>query len=203
VTTFVFVRHGENDIISTRIAGRQGGVHLNARGREQARQVADALCRLPIEAIFAGPLERACETAEPLCQRLGLPLQVAEEFSEIDFGEWTNCDFDQLRKNRAFNIWNSFRSFSAPPEGETMLEVQTRVVRKLRELRAQHRFVVIVSHGDVIRAIMAYALGVPLDLFQRLQIDSASISAIELADDFLRVRLVNGSSDPAKVLSGC
>jgi broad specificity phosphatase PhoE len=196
VTTFAFVRHGENDIISTRIAGRQPGVHLNDRGRDQARHVAEALCRLPIDAIFAGPLERACETAEPLCQRLELSLQIAEEFNEIEFGDWTNCEFQELRKNREFQIWNSFRSFSAAPRGETMLEVQARVVRKLSELRACHRFVVIFSHGDVIRATMAYALGVAVDLFQRIQIDSASISVMELGEDFLQVRLVNGGSDP-------
>ncbi len=202
MTTFVFVRHGENDLISTRIAGRQRGVHLNERGREQARHVADALGHFPIDAIYAGPLERACETAEPLCQLLGLSLKVAEEFSEIQFGDWTNAEFSQLRQDREFQIWNSFRSFTAPPGGETMLEVQARVVRKLRELRARHRFVVIFSHGDVIRATMAYALGLPLDLFERIQIDSASISAIELSEESLRVRLVNGSSDPANILPG-
>ncbi len=104
MTTFVFVRHGENDIISTRIAGRQDGVHLNERGREQAREVSEALYPLPIDAIFAGPLERACETAEPLCHRLELSLRIAEEFNEIDFAEWTDCEFDELRKHREFQI---------------------------------------------------------------------------------------------------
>jgi broad specificity phosphatase PhoE len=194
MTMFVFVRHGENDLIRTRVAGRQPGIHLNERGREQARKLADALCGLSIDAIFAGPLERACETAEPLCRKLNLPLQIAEEFNEIQFGEWTNGPFDDLRNDPQFKVWNSFRSFSAPPKGELMIEVQARVVRKLDELRKQCRFVVIFSHGDVIRATIAYALAVPLDLFQRIQIDSASISAIEVGEDWLRVRLINTSA---------
>jgi probable phosphoglycerate mutase len=200
MTTFVFVRHGENDLISTRVAGRQPGVHLNEAGHEQARAVARRLAGLPIDAIYAGPLERARETAQPLCERTGLPLQIADEFNEIQFGDWTNCAFAELRQNREFQVWNSFRSFSAPPEGETMLQVQTRVVLKLRELRQQYRFVVIFSHGDVIRAIMAFALGVPLDLFQRIKIDSASISAFELGDDWLRVLTVNTSCDATQLL---
>ncbi|MGI9115603.1 MAG: histidine phosphatase family protein [Chthoniobacterales bacterium] len=200
MTTFVFVRHGENDVISTKIAGRKAGLHLNEAGRQQARHIADALGDFPIDAIYAGPLERACETAEPLCQRLHLPLQIADEFNEIEFGDWTGEEFTDLRKKGEFQVWNSLRSFSAPPDGEMMLAVQARVVARLRELRARHQFVVIFSHGDVIRATIAYALGVPLDLFQRIQVDSASISAVELGDETLRVRLVNGSSDQRTIL---
>ncbi len=194
MTTFVFVRHGENDIISTRIAGRQRGVRLNKRGQEQASKVAEVLCRFPIDAIFASPLERACETAGPLCLRTGLTLQTADEFNEIDFADWTNGSFNELQATEPFRIWNSFRSFSAPPGGEMMVQVQGRVVRKLCELRALYQFVVVISHGDVIRAAISYALGIPLDLFQRIQIDPASISVIELGDDFVRVRLINGSA---------
>jgi broad specificity phosphatase PhoE len=191
--TFLLIRHGENDLINTRIAGRQRGIHLNAHGREQAAQVADKLSGLPIEAVFAGPLERACETAEPLCRRLNLTLQIADEFNEINFGEWTNCAFAELKKNAQFNLWNSFRSFSAAAGGEMMIEVQARVVRKLRDLAQQYRLLAIFSHGDVIRATLSYVLGMPLDLFQRIQIDSASISAVELGDDWLRVPLLNAS----------
>ena len=201
-TTFVLVRHGENDLIHTRLAGRQPGVHLNQRGRAQADQIARALRKFPIDAIVAGPLERACETAEPLCAATGLELHVADEFTEVDAPEWTNRTFEELRNDPSFRIWNTLRSFSAPPGGEPMLEVQARVLRKIRELRERYGFVVIFSHGDVIRATMAYALGVPLDLFGRIQIDSASISVFELGDDFVRVRLVNGSSDSNDLLPG-
>ncbi|MBV9008805.1 MAG: histidine phosphatase family protein [Verrucomicrobia bacterium] len=200
MTTFVLVRHGENDLISSRVAGRQPGVHLNEAGREQARKVAERLAGLPIDAIYAGPLERACETAQPLCARTNLPLQIADEFNEIQFADWTNCAFADLRRDREFQVWNSFRSFSAPPDGEMMIEVQARVVRKLRDISRQHHFAAIFSHGDVIRATMAFVLGVPLDLFQRIKIDSASISAFELGDDWLRVLAVNANCDTAQLL---
>lgn len=78
--------------------------------------------------------------------------------------------------------------------------VQARVIGKLRELRAQHRLVVIFSHGDVIRATMAYFLGVPLDLFFRITIDAASINALESGDDFTRIFLLNGAADPKNLL---
>ena len=199
-TIFVFVRHGENDLIRSRVAGRQSGVHLNERGRKQAQKIADALSRFPIDAIYSGPLERACETATPLCERLDLPLQVAEEFNEIDFGNWTNVSFAELAKIPEWRPWNSFRSFSATPNGEMMIEVQARVLRKMLEVRRHHRLAVVFSHGDVIRATMAYFLGTPLDLFLRIAIDSASISVLEAGDDFARVRLVNGSVDAASIL---
>jgi len=199
-TIFVFVRHGENDLISSRIAGRQNGVHLNEEGRKQAQKIADALSRFPIDAICSGPLERACETAAPLCQRLELPLQVAEEFNEIDFGRWTNVSFVDLAKTPEWQPWNSFRSFGVTPNDEMMIDVQARVLRKMRQLRVSHRLVVVFSHGDVIRAIVAYFLGTPLDLFLRIMINSGSISLIETGDDFARVRLVNGSVDAEDIL---
>src|SRR5438270_7836801 len=184
MTTFVFVRHGENDLISSRVAGRQSGVHLNERGRKQAQKIAEALSRFPIDAIYSGPLERACETATPLCERLDLPLQVAEEFNEIDFGNWTNVSFADLAKMPDWQPWNSFRSFSATPNGEMMIDVQARVLRKMREVRMHHRLAVVFSHGDVIRATMAYFLGTPMVLFLRITFDSSSISVLESCDAF-------------------
>ena len=200
MTTFVFVRHGENDLIRTRVAGRQNGVHLNEQGQKQAQKIANALSPLPIDAIYSGPLERACETAAPLCERLHLPLQIAEEFNEIDFGDWTNASFTDLAKMPEWQPWNSFRSFAATPNGEMMIGVQARVLHKMRELRRLHRLLVVFSHGDVIRATMAYFLGTPLDLFLRITIDSASINVIEVGDDFSRVRLVNGNVSAADIL---
>jgi probable phosphoglycerate mutase len=90
--------------------------------------------------------------------------------------------------------FNSFRSSTPPPAGELMLEVQTRVLRKLSQLRGTHSFVAIVSHGDAIRATIAHFLGQPLDLFQRIEIDPASLSLVECDDEYVRVRLLNAPS---------
>ncbi|HEV3410463.1 MAG TPA: histidine phosphatase family protein [Chthoniobacterales bacterium] len=191
MTKFLFIRHGAHDLLFKRIAGRQAGVHLNELGREQAAQLAERLSQLSIEAIYSGPLERARETAEPICRRLNLPLQIADEFTEIDPGEWANRTFEELAQISGWSDFNVFRSCTAAPGGESMLEVQVRVVRKLHELRKPHQFVAIFSHGDVIRAIAALVLGMPLDLFLRIEIDPASMTLIEMSENFARVRFLN------------
>ncbi|CAN5690000.1 histidine phosphatase family protein [soil metagenome] len=191
---FLFLRHGAHDYLGRAIAGRLPGVHLNELGRKQAEQLAQKLSLLPIDAIYSGPLERVRETAEPIANARHLSLQVAEEFTEIEAGEWTDRAFADLSPEPRWEHFNSFRSVTAAPGGELMLEVQARVVRKLVELRTRHQFVVIVTHGDVIRTAFAHFLGVHLDLFQRIEVDPASLSLLELGDDFVRVRLLNAPS---------
>jgi probable phosphoglycerate mutase len=188
---FLFIRHGAHDLLFDRIAGRQAGVHINEAGCKQAEQLATRLSRLPIDAIYSGPLERARETAEPVCRALNLPLQIADEFTEIDPGEWVNRTFTELREVSGWSDFNTFRSCTAAPGGESMLEVQLRVMRKLRELRAEHQFVAIFSHGDVIRAIVTLVLGMPLDLFLRIEIDPASLTLLEFRENFARVLFLN------------
>lgn len=188
---FLFVRHGAHDLLGRRIAGRLSGVGLNQAGSEQAQHLPERLSLLPVDAIYSGPLERARATAEPLCEGLNLPLQIAEEFTEVDFGDWTNRTFAELSEVPLWRRFNSFRSATAAPNGELMLEIQARVLRKLAEIRRHQQFVVIVSHGDVIRATLAHFLGVHLDAFQRIEIDPASLSLLEVGDDFVKVRLVN------------
>lgn len=190
-TNFLFIRHGAHDLLGKRIAGRQPEIHLNALGLQQAEHLAERVSLLPIDAIYSGPLERVRETAEPICRRFDLPLQVAEEFTEVDFGDWTNCTFDELSAIPLWRHFNSFRSSTRPPDGEFMLEIQARVLRKIAELRAQHQFVAIVSHGDVIRGTLAHLLGVHLDSFHRIEIDPAAMSLVEVGDDFVKVRLLN------------
>jgi probable phosphoglycerate mutase len=198
---FLFVRHAAHDLMERGvIAGRQPGVHLNARGREQAQQLAERLSPLPIEAIYCSPLERACETATPLVNALRLPLQVADEFNEIDFGAWTGCTFAELKDVPEWQQWNSFRSTAVIPGGESMISVQARALKKTSELANRHEFIAVFSHGDVIRALLAHFLGIHLDLFQRIEIDSASASLIELGACSVRVRLVNGNAASPQLL---
>src|SRR4051794_29794340 len=106
---FLFIRHGAHDLLFNRIAGRQAGVHLNEAGRRQAEELATRLGRLPIDAIYSGPLERARETADPVCGALNLPLQIAEEFTEIDPGDWVNRTFAELQDISGWSDFNTFR----------------------------------------------------------------------------------------------
>jgi probable phosphoglycerate mutase len=194
MANFLFIRHGAHDYLGRAIAGRKAGVHLNDLGREQAAHLPEKLSLLPIDAIYSGPLERVRETAEPLCKARGIPLQIDEAFTEVLVGEWEDRPFTELAGEPLWKRFNSFRSSTSAEGGELMLEVQARAIRKLNELREQHRFVVIVTHGDVVRAVMAHFLGMHLDLFFRIEIDPASLSLVELGDDYAIVRLLNAPS---------
>ena len=193
-TNFLFIRHGAHDYLGRAIAGRLPGVHINDLGRSQAEHLAEKLSLLPVDAIYSGPLERVRETADPICRRFNLPLEVAEEFTEIGVGEWQDRPFTELSQLALWKQINTFRSSTQFPGGELMLEVQVRALRKLNELRGKHRFVVVVTHGDVVRAVMAHFLGMHLDLFLRIEIDPASLSLLEYRDDYAIVRLLNSPS---------
>ena len=193
-TNFLFIRHGAHDYLGRAIAGRLPGVHLNELGRKQAEHLAAKLSLLPVDAIYSGPLERVRETAEPICRHFNLPHQVADEFTEIGVGEWQDRPFTELSQLTLWQQINTFRSSTQFPGGELMLEVQVRALRKLNELRGKHRFVVVVTHGDVVRAVMAHFLGMHLDLFLRIEIDPASLSLVEYGDDYAIVRLLNAPS---------
>ena len=202
MTRFLFVRHGAHDFIERGvIAGRQPGVHLNSAGRKQAEQIAEAFSMLPINGIYCSPLERACETASPLAAKLGLMLQIAEEFNEIDFGAWTNCAFAELEGVPEWKQWNSFRSSAVIPGGESMIAVQARALKKISELRTRCGLVAVFSHGDVIRAVLAHFLSVHLDLFQRLQIDPGSASLVEFDTTCVRVQCVNVPAHSATAIT--
>lgn len=195
MTRFLLVRHGAHDLLSSGvIAGRQPGIHLNTIGKKQAEQIADRFSAQPIDAIYSSPLERAHETAAPLASKLRLAVQIADEFNEIDFGDWTNRAFVDLDLLPEWQRWNQFRSTALTPAGESMLAVQQRALHKMIELHRRHKFVAVFTHGDVIRAVLAHFLGVHLDLFQRIEVDAASSSSVELNADSVRVRLLNGNA---------
>lgn len=184
MTTFLLIRHGAHLLGGDLIAGRTPGVHLSPLGREQARRMAERVARLPVAAIYASPADRTRETADLLAQTLNLPVQVLESLDELDFGEWTGRSVAELRSAEGFARWNGFRSGTRMPGGETMLEIQARVVGEMLRLREQHgeSCIALVSHGDVIRAALAWALGMPLDLLTRIEIGLASVSVVAVAD---------------------
>ena len=192
MTVFHLLRHGEPSVFG-RINGRLPGVGLSARGRAEIAVVAGRLAEEKIDAIYASPLQRTQETAEILADRLTLPVQYREDVIELDFGEWTGLTADQIRKDERWQAWSSCRSIAAIPGGESWRQVQDRVVHALFDLRRIHPddSVVVVSHGDVIRAGLLFALGMPLDFHSRLEIGLASISAIRLDGSGIRVLALN------------
>ena len=192
VTVFHLLRHGEPSVFG-RINGRLPGVGLSAKGRAEIAAVAGRLAEEKIDAIYASPLQRTRETAEILADRLALPVQYREDVIEIDYGEWTGLTFDKIRQDERWQMWARSRSIAAVPGGESWRRVQERVVGALFDLRQAHPegSVVVVSHGDVIRAALLFALGMPLDFYSRIEIAFASLSTIRLDGSGTRVAGLN------------
>jgi probable phosphomutase (TIGR03848 family) len=193
MTVFHLLRHGEHNVQGKICAGRMPGVVLSERGRAEAEAAARRLAGLDIAAIYASPLERTRETAEIVGRRLALPVTTLDDLAELDFGEWTGKTFDEVRKDPRWPAWASHRSLSCIPGGETMREVQRRVVEAIMEMREQHpsEAVVVVSHGDVIRAALVFALGMPLDFYGRIEVATASLSTMRIDATGVRVIAVN------------
>jgi broad specificity phosphatase PhoE len=195
MSRFLLIRHGANDTIGKKFAGRMPGVSLNDEGRTQANDLANRLSALPIKAIYSSPLERAIATVKPLAEKLNLDIETLDEFTELDMGEWTGREFDEIRACSHFRTFNEFRSCTRVPDGELMLEVQSRMVAGLLRLRAKHEreTVAIVSHADAIKAVICYFAGTPLDLYHRFEISPVSVSVLELGTHEAKLVLLNST----------
>jgi probable phosphoglycerate mutase len=193
MTQFYLIRHAANDTLGREIAGRSPGVHLNETGRAQAARVAEALASLPIAHLISSPLERCRETAQPLADRLKLPVTVSDAVTEVDFGDWTRKTLEELGRLDAWRQWNGFRSGGQVPNGESMVQVQSRIVAELERLRRLHPNspVAVFSHGDPIRAALTWYMGMPLDLHSRLEIFPGSVSVLSVSDWDAKIRALN------------
>lgn len=196
-TTFLLIRHALNDWVDRRIAGWTPGVHLNEVGRSQAERLAERLRAIRLHAIYASPLDRTLETAAPIARRLGLEVQVREEFGEIRYGDWTGLSVDELRQRKEWKQFLRFRSGTRVPGGELMVELQVRMVAGMERLRVAHpdQTVAIVSHGDPIRTALAHYLGMAIDLYPRLAVDPASVSIVAIGDEGARILRLNDTGE--------
>jgi len=176
----LLVRHATHDLIGRVLCGRQPGVGLNDAGFVQAQRVGEVLAHEQPAAVYASPQERAQQTARPIANACGQPLQSIDALAEIDFGAWTGTSFDQLSRDEAWQRWNTDRLHHAPPHGESMLEAQARVARWLQQISTCHadQTIVAVSHGDVIKSACCHALGLSLDFHDRFEIGPASVTTL-------------------------
>lgn len=179
---FHLVRHADHGLIGRALAGRMAGVGLAGDGPAQARRLARHFAGEGVDAVYASPLERTMQTADPIATACGVPVVAAEPLLELDFGDWTGLTFAELDGRPEWRRWNGARSQTRPPGGESMVAVQARAcgfINGLAERDPDGRFV-LVSHADVIRAVLAYYLGVPIDLFLRVEVSPASVSVLSL-----------------------
>jgi broad specificity phosphatase PhoE len=193
VTTIYLVRHAHHDRLGRELVGRQPSVHLSVEGFRQAAMLATAFERIPVTTVLASPRERAVETAKPIAERHAMSVEIAQALDEVDFGQWTGRSFLSLGDDREWRRFNSERSRALIPAGETMLAVQQRVASFIEEIteRFSEGRLVMVSHGDVIRAILLHYLGMPLDFIHRLEISPASITVLALSPAHCRALAVN------------
>ena len=180
-TTILLVRHGQTPTTGKVLPGRAKGLHLADEGKRQAEIAAERIAVLQsVDAVYSSPLERAKETAAPISKALGLRTKVDRGLFECDFGDWTGKELSKLNKLPEWKTVQSAPSTFRFPNGESFTEMQTRMVSTLDRLRQQHPggTIVCVSHADTIKAAVAHALGTHIDLFQRIVISPASVSAL-------------------------
>jgi probable phosphomutase (TIGR03848 family) len=193
VTVVLLVRHGETDAAGKRLTGWSRGVHLNARGREEAVRLIERLDGIGLDAVYTSPLERCRETIAPLARRRGLSVFARRGLIEVDYGEWTGRTISQLRRTRLWRVVQRSPSTVRFPEGESLLEVQARAVAELDLIAAAHpkATVAVVTHADVIKLLIAHLVGMHADHLQRLVVDPASVTVVTLNDGVARLVKVN------------
>ena len=181
-TLVLLVRHGKTPSTGTVLPGRAPGLHLSDVGRGQAEVAAQRIAELdrPPVAVYASPLERTRETAQPIARALGLRVRTSKGLLECDFGSWTGKKLDRLRKMPEWSQVQHSPSTFRFPGGESFSEMASRSWQTVVDLAGAHpgEAIVAVSHADPIKAILSNAAGAPLDLFQRLSVSPCSVSAL-------------------------
>lgn len=182
MTTVLLVRHGLTTATGTTLTGHTPGVHLDDRGRAQAAELAERLRPVPLAAVVTSPLERCVDTATALADgRAGISLQTDERLVEVRYGDWTGRTLKELAREPLWKVVQQHPSAAAFPNGEALSATQARAVAAIRDWNQRlgdDATYLVCSHGDVIKAILADALGMHLDLFQRIVVNPCSVSVV-------------------------
>jgi probable phosphoglycerate mutase len=197
-TLVLLVRHGRTATTGTVLPGRAPGLHLSEEGRADAERAAARIAALPrVDAVYASPLERTRQTAAPIARATGTRVRVAKGLLECDFGDWTGRRLATLRTSRAWQQVQTSPSRFRFPGGESFAEMQGRIWGELERLVAAHPggTVVAVSHADPIKAAVAMACGIHLDLFQRIVISPCSVTPLLVGAGAPVVLAVNSTGD--------
>lgn len=181
MSTLLLVRHATTAATGKKLGGRTEAP-LDEGGRAQAAAAAERLRGLRLTAVYASPLTRTMETARIVAAPHGLGVRPAEGLLEVEYGKWTDRPLAQVAKTKLWPVIQQLPSQVTFPDGETIRGMQSRAVDAIEEIVARHPkgTVVAVSHADVIKALVSFYLGQPLDLFQRIHISPASVTALRL-----------------------
>ncbi|MBD2762507.1 MSMEG_4193 family putative phosphomutase [Kocuria sp. cx-116] len=203
-TTLLLVRHGQTPTTGHVLPGRTPGLHLSDTGREQATRVATRLTDLALTALYSSPLERTRETAQATADATGLPVLEEHGLLELDVGDWAGENLADLARMPEWQTVQHEPASFTFPGGEGFQDMLERMVDALARIRAAHPggTMVCFSHADPIRAVLAHAMGTPLDKFQRLSVGPCSVSAIAYPQGLDPVVLtVNSTQDSLATLT--
>ncbi|HEU5469070.1 MAG TPA: MSMEG_4193 family putative phosphomutase [Actinophytocola sp.] len=190
MATVVLLRHARSTANGSGVlAGRSAGVELEPGGQQQAETLVERFAPVPLAGIVSSPLTRCRQTVAPLAGARGLEPLIEADLSEVDYGAWTGRELKALVKEPLWNVVQQHPSAAVFPDGEGLAAVQARAVAAVRahdaRIGAAHGDTAVwllCSHGDVIKAILADALGQHLDSFQRIVVDPASVSVVRYTD---------------------
>lgn len=203
MATVLLIRHGRTSANAAGLlAGWSPGVFLDEVGTAQVRELALQVCELDLTAIVSSPLDRTLETSQELTQAISarggdVPIRIDERIGECHYGDWTGKTISELSENELWPAVQGHPSSVRFPSGESVLEMQHRAVTCIRDLNGEFgssSTYAVVSHGDVIKAILADALGMHLDHFQRIQISPASVSIVRYTPSRPFVAAINAST---------
>ncbi len=187
MTTVVLVRHGLTRLTGPVLAGWTPGLHLDERGQAQAAAVAERLRPLPLAAVVSSPLDRCLDTAGAVLEGRDLALEVDDRLGECRYGDWTGRPLKELAKDPLWKVVQSHPSAVVfpGPEGEALRDTQVRAVAAVRDWNTRlgpDATWLACSHGDVIKAVVADAMGLHLDQFQRIVVDPCSVTVIRYTE---------------------
>ena len=202
----LLIRHASTAAVGTTLVGWTPGIPLDERGRDQAARLGERLREVPLAAVYSSPLERCTETADAVAAARGLEVRTEDRLGEVRYGAWTGRPLRSLVRTKLWQTVQKSPSLVRFPDGErfpgeSFAECQRRAVDALDAISATHgrRIVAAVTHADVIRLVLAHYAGVHLDLFQRLVVSPASVSAVALSRSgpphVLRVNDTGGMDD--------
>lgn len=204
--TLLLIRHGLTAVTGESLAGWTPGIGLDERGRAQAGALGARLSGLRLDAILSSPLDRCMQTARTVAAAVGYtePVAADDRFGECDYGEWTGRPLKELAEEPLWRVVQAHPSAARFPGGESLAEAAHRAVAAVRDhnarLLAEHGDPVyaVCSHGDVIKAVAADALGLHLDQFQRLVVEPCSLTAVRYTPTrpfLLRLNDVGGGTE--------
>lgn len=200
VVTVVLVRHGRSTSNAAgTLAGRTPGVELDEQGRQQAATLAGRLRDITIDRLISSPLERCRQTLLPLADQLGLTVETDGRLLEVDYGSWSGRALKDLLHEPLWRVVQAHPSAAVFPEGEGLADMSARAVDAIRSIRrasTADQTVLVCSHGDVIKAILADALGLHLDAFQRIVVAPSSVSVVRYTPLRPFVERINDTGDP-------